>query len=253
MSEKISEEKMDPQDYFNLIKDKKHTTNDKFFDDFQVVVEKEMSKAMATNQTFLLRRLAYAHAVISKERDLLAQGINVYVLKEDIEDYIKNVADKVVKIIELEKYPRTIPDEVAEKIQALKENNSFDQYYVVFTDYTGEAERQVAKERRRKDPIIFGAFEQKLEGIWDILDRFYYIADWEDEYCDLTLAKMVDAMTKKKKKSIVKESSIKQATIEEVRAYVNALQEQENNRFTLKPKKSSFFDKIKTCYKLLTE
>lgn len=242
---------LDPQEYFELIKDRKHETSDEFLTDFQKVIETEMSKAMATNQDFLIRRLAYAYSVISKERELLDLGVNVYVLKEDIEEFIKSVSDKVVKVIELEKYPRSIPDEVVEKIQALKEKNLFDRYYVVFTDYTGEVEKQVAAEKRRKDPIVFGAFEQKIEGIWDILDRFYYIADWEDEYCDLTLAKMVDAMSKKKKKNIIHETSIKQATPEEVRAYVNALQEAENNRFTLRPVKKSFFQKVKTCWEIM--
>ena len=150
----------------------------------------------------------------------------------------------------MEKYPRSIPDEVVEKIQLLREKDIFDRFYVVFTDYTGEVEKQVEVEKRRKDPIIFGAFEQRLEGVWDILDRFYYIADWEDEYCDLTLAKMVDAMSKKKK-DIIHETSIKQASIEEVRQYVNSLQEAENNRFTLRPKKKSFFQKVKTCWEVI--
>ena len=241
---------LDPQDYFNLIKSKKQETSDKFLTDFQKIVETEMSKAMATKQEFLIRRLAYAYSVISKERELLDLGINVYVMKDDIEEFIKNVSDKVVKVIELEKYPRSIPDEVVEKIQLLREKDIFDRFYVVFTDYTGEVEKQVEVEKRRKDPIIFGAFEQKLEGVWDILDRFYYIADWEDEYCDLTLAKMVDAMSKKKK-DIIHETSIKQASIEEVRQYVNSLQEAENNRFTLRPKKKSFFQKVKTCWEVI--
>ena len=56
---------------------------------------------------------------------------------------------------------------------------------------------------------------------------------------------------KKKKKDIVHETSIKQASIEEVRQYVNSLQEAENNRFTLRPKKKSFFQKVKTCWEVI--
>ena len=153
---------LDPQDYFNLIKSRKQETSDKFLTDFQKIVETEMSKAMATKQEFLIRRLAYAYSVISKERELLDLGINIYVMKDDIEEFIKNVSDKVVKVIELEKYPRSIPDEVVEKIQLLREKDIFDRFYVVFTDYTGEVEKQVEVEKRRKDPIIFGAFEHRL-------------------------------------------------------------------------------------------
>lgn len=245
-------QKLDPQVYFDIIKDKKQYSDDKFLNDFQKVIDIELAKAMATGQNFLVRRLAYATSVITKERQLLKEGINVFVLREDIEEYIKQVEKKVIKIIELENYPRSIPDEIVQKVAKLKEKNLFDRYYVVFTDYTGEVEKQVEKEKRRKDPILFGAFEQKIDGIWDIMDRFYFIGDWEDEYCDLTLAKMVDAMSKKKK-DIIHETSIKQATEEEVRSYLNALKEAEQNRFTLTPPKQSFFTKVRTAWKVLTK
>lgn len=246
------EQKLDPQVYFDIIKDKKQYSNDKFLNDFQQVIDVELAKAMATGQNFLVRRLAYATSVITKERQLLEEGINVFVLREDIEEYIKQVEKKVIKIIELENYPRSIPDEIVQKVAKLKEKNLFDRYYVVFTDYTGEVEKQVEVQKRRKDPILFGAFEQKIDGIWDIMDRFYFIGDWEDEYCDLTLAKMVDAMSKKKK-DIIHETSIKSPTEEEVRSYLNALKEAEQNRFTLTPPKQSFFTKVKTAWKVLTK
>ena len=182
-------------------------------------------------------------SIISKERQLLQEGINVFVLKEDIEEYIKQVEKKVVKVIELDQYPRSIPDDIVEKVARLKELNLFDRYYVVFTDYTGEVEKRVTAEKRRKDPIIFGAFEQKIDGIWDIFDRFYFIADWEDEYCDLTLTKMVDAMSKKGKQ-ITYKTSIEKPTPEDVRAYINALDEIKKDRFTLRPQKKSYFKNI---------
>ena len=34
-----------------------------------------------------------------------------------------------------------------------------DKLYILFTDYTGKEQRKVAKERREKDPILFGALE----------------------------------------------------------------------------------------------
>ena len=40
---------------------------------------------------------------------------------------------------------------------------------------------------RNKDPILFGQLEFQPK-------RLYYIADWIDEHCDLTLDKFVEAM-----------------------------------------------------------
>ena len=227
---------LDPQDYFNLIKSRKQETSDKFLTDFQKIVETEMSKAMATKQEFLIRRLAYAYSVISKERELLDLGINIYVMKDDIEEFIKNVSDKVVKVIELEKYPRSIPDEVAEKIQLLREKDIFDRFYVVFTDYTGEVEKQVEVEKRRKDPIIFGAFEQKLEGVWDILDRFYYIADWEDEYCDLTLDKMIAEYKATDKSKVIANEMLTPKTLKELKKQLDSLEEDGQGGYRIKGK-----------------
>lgn len=250
MEQKVIEQnsELDPQVYFDILKNKKQHMDDAFLNEFEQVIDKELAKAMQTEQQFVVRRLAYCKSVVEREHELVKQGIDVFVLREDIEEYIKSVEKKVVKIIELEMYPRTIPDEIVAQIAKLKEQKIFDIFYVLFTDYTGEAEKQVAQERRRKDPIIFGAFQQKLNGVWDIHDRFYFIADWEDEYCDLTLTKLVTAMSKKGK-NIVNEVSIKAPTADEVRSYIHALEEKENNRFILKPKKQSFFEKIQTSTK----
>lgn len=241
-------EQLDPQVYFDIIKDRKHTTSDKFLTDFQNVIELELAKAMKTGQNYLVRKLAYAKSIVIKERQLLEQGINIFVLREDIEEYIKKVEKKVVKVIELENYPRSIPDEVVQKLQSLKEQEIFDRYYIVFTDYTGEVEKTVKAEKRRKDPILFGAFEQKIDGVWDIFDRFYFIADWEDEYCDLTLSKMVDTMAKKGK-DIIHTSFFDAPTQEEVQAFINSLDEQQRDRFTLRPKKKSLLTKVRLATK----
>ena len=130
---------------------------------------------------------------VSKEREIVKLGINSFVYRDVIEDYIDNVAKNTVKIIELENYPRDIPDDIVDIIAKTK--NIFDKMYVVFTDYTGKIEKQVSKERRDKDPILFGTFQMargKGRNSGNILnDKFYFLGDWEDEYCDLTLDKFL--------------------------------------------------------------
>ena len=121
-----------------------------------------------------------------KEEKLIEMGVSTYIYKSTIEDYIENVADKTVKIVELSRYMREIPDELVETIEKTREY--FDEFYVVFTDYTGTEERKVEKERRDKDPILFGCFKNGN----NVADRFYFLGDWVDEFCDLTLDKMVE-------------------------------------------------------------
>lgn len=77
----------------------------------------------------------------------------------------------------------------------IRQKNIFDKMYVVFTDYTGKVEKTVQKERREKDPILFGTFQKIGKRFnWNnsmINDRFYFLGDWEDEYCDLTMDKFL--------------------------------------------------------------
>lgn len=235
------EKKWDPNEYFSYIKSKKQVCNDEFLDKFYNVIEEQLSKAVAIKQNAMVKKLAFTLKTVEKEHTLSKYGIDTFVYKDDIQEFIKMVENKVVKIIDLEFYPRTIPDEVYEKLKELQDNKVFDNYYVVFTDYTNEAGKAVAVERRRKDPILFGTFEKKIDGIWNIHDRFYYIADWEDEYCDLTLSKMVTEMARKNKNIVHRTVTL--PTKEEVNSYIHALDEEHEMR--LRPKKESWFKKIK--------
>lgn len=252
-TKKATENNLDPTDYFSYIKSKKLEMTGEFLEQFEKVIQNELDKAITIGQDAMVKKLAFTLAAAQKERLLLENDVTVYVLQEDITEYIKTVQDKAVKIIEMEFYPRSIPDEVVAKVAKLKEQNIFDRFYIVFTDYTDEVTKKVEETRKRKDPILFGTFEEKIDGIWDVHDRFYFIGDWEDEYCDLTLTKMVEAMSKKGK-DIIKNPEFTEATPEVVRNYLNRLKEEEKNRFSIQPqRKKSIFDKICTVWKVLSE
>lgn len=174
-------------------------------------------------------------------------GINTFVYRDDVEFYIDNVAKNTVKIIDLASYEREIPDAVVDIIAQVKDK--FDQLYIVFTDYTGKVEKQVEKERRQKDPILFGVFEDTKSR--SVVDRFYYIADWEDEYCDLTLDKMVNETKQVGNRKILRSISTPE-DIETLKAQLAALEEQDGRRgFVMSveaPTKKSFFHNIKTAF-----
>lgn len=201
-----------PTSYFEYVKEQKNTSNSKDLDEFRENALYLIEKYRLTNQVRGMKKLMFIIDMIEKEKDAIALGINKYVYLEDIKEFIEKVADEVVKIIRLEDYPREIPDDVIEEY--LKVKDIFDRFYVVFTDYTGEAEKQVEKSRRDKDPILFGAFYNKDEE--DLNEKFYYIGDWIDEYCDLTLDKMVIEMKGHGKGNIARKAIIPN-TIEELR------------------------------------
>lgn len=180
-----------PSQYFDFLKGaKQNITTDALKNSYDVFLNLA-EKYKKLGQVESLKKLCFLADTLVKEEKLIEMGITTYVYKDTIEDYITNVADNSVKIIELSRYMREIPDELVDTIEKTKD--VFDEFYVVFTDYTGKEERKIEKERRDKDPILFGVFKNRS----NVADRFYFLGDWVDEYCDLTLDKMVEQYKEK--------------------------------------------------------
>lgn len=237
-----------PSEYFEKIKDKKHTIDDEKLRSVYDNCLELINKYKITGQRKAIKKLMFHLECIEKEREIVKMGITTFIYKDDIEEYIDNVAKDTVKIIELENYEREIPDEIVDVIAATKDK--FDQLYIVFTDYTGKVERQIQKERRDKDPIIFGTFQDQSNRT--VIDRFYYLGDWEDEYCDLTLDKMVNETEKVGKRNIVKTISTPE-DIDELKEQLKSL-ERKNDTYLIASvadldKKKSIFSNIKTFFK----
>ena len=247
----LPERELTPQEYFDDVKDRKqHITDEQLAKVYDNCLEL-LNKYVITNQKKGAAKLIFHLECIEKEREIVKMGINTFVYRDDIEYYIDNVASNVVKIIELENYEREIPDEIVNVVAKVKDK--FDQLYVVFTDYTGDIERQVEKERKAKDPILFGTFQNPKNNT--VIDRFYYIGDWVDEFCDLTLDKMVNEVSNQTQREI--EHTIKTPEdIKELKEQLKELRPSNNlavtNAVTYvmndKPQKKSFFENIKSFF-----
>lgn len=202
--QEVEGQELNPAEYFDMIKERKQKVTDESLDAYYENVLVLLSKARRTGQKNMMRKLMFHIDCIEKERELVKRGIDTFIYKDDITDYIDNVAKGVVKIIELENYPREIPEEIVRTIENV--GHLFDRMYVVFTDYTGKVEKEVEKKRREKDPILFGTFQKNvndrgsMRGSGVLIERFYFLGDWIDPYCDLTLEKMISEMDKKGKK-----------------------------------------------------
>lgn len=234
-------EEKTPLEYFTDLKLKLNKATD---DDLKLLYENYLgllNKYVKTGQVSGSKKLIFHLETVERERSLVSMGINTFVYKDDIDEYIDIVEKNVVKIIELRNYEREIPDEIVEVIEKTK--HLFDEMYVVFTDYTGKAEKQVEAKRREKDPILFGSFQNKESKILN--DRFYFLGDWIDEYCDLTLSKMAEKMKKSKNLEIAHNIKTPE-DIAEIKNQINKLDSKGNSFVMKEEKKESFFDKIKT-------
>lgn len=253
IKENKNEVEITPYEYFQKVKDKVQNMDDEKLAKAYTNAIKLAERYKRTGQTKALRKLKFHIESIIKERKALEAGITKFVYKSDIEEYIKKVASKQVVVLDLKSFERNMPDEIIEALEKVKD--IFDEFYVVCTDYTGEISKQVNKERREKDPILFGVFLDRNKNT--INERFYYIGDWIDEYCDLTLEKMVSEMKDETEINIENEIYPIPETKEELQEQLNSLvlEEDEDDRpikltqiTTLDGKKPTFFNKIKTFF-----
>lgn len=241
----------DVQNYFDDIKSKINKidldTLNKNLNEISSFIE----RAEKIGQKSLARELRNNLALIVSTKRVLNYGIDKYVTMDDIVKYIESIKGHVIKFNELEYFPRVIPNEVAEKILKCKENNLFDKYYILYTDYVDdELLTKEEKDKRdiNKDPIIFGEFDFYPK-------RYFVICDYVDEYCDITFDKFTEQLHKIDKNYKPNE------VVEDNTAYVNRVleivkkeqlrKEKENdNMMYYRKSKNGFFNTIKKIFRL---
>lgn len=122
------------------------------------------------------------------ESFLRAKGFHHKITEEQMVQFVKKT-EKGVTLTWIKNFPRPIPDDVAKKKLEADSLHVFDNYVILHYDPQGKVyaktQEEKEKERAKKaDPIMFGV-------IWESRD-LYYIADWTDQYCDLTLDKFLE-------------------------------------------------------------
>ena len=146
----------------------------------------------ATNigQTALQEELIRGLITNKYESVLYAEGYYYAVTEEQVAKFASQ-CEKGLKLSYLKNFSRPIPQEVIDKVSKMNELEVFDNYVVLYYDPEGTVYKETAyEEAKRRDPIIFGVIAGSK--------KLYYVADWIDEYCDLTLDAFVDTLGIKK-------------------------------------------------------
>ncbi len=109
------------------------------------------------------------------EQQAAAAGAGRWIERAMVHEVVRLTASKHrLMMTELSRFPRVIPDDIRLKIKAFKP--IFSDFTILFTDPKGVV--------KNKDPILFGTIRCFPE-------RLYFVADWVDEYCDLTIDKFL--------------------------------------------------------------
>lgn len=260
----MTEKELTPLELMKMIKNSKEKTTSETLDNFYNICLKKLDKYITTGQVDACKKIKFLIDNVEREKKLLDFGIDTFIYFKDIADYIETVKNKQLSIIELSRYEREIPDEIANVVAICKENKLFDEYMVLFTDYNKEMSKKTKKEDREKDPILFGIFLDDRKAT--ACPRFYYLGDWEDEYCNLTLERMLAKIGDEKRHSVDKPVR----TLEELTEKLNNLTKSNGStifhfktttnlsniesisseKFTQNTKpKESFFGKVKSIFK----
>ena len=197
-------------EYFDYVKGMKQKTDSDNVKKMADICMSLMKKFELLGQKDAAKKAKNAFEVMTKDLELYEKGVETYVHIDDVTKYLKKVANHSVKLTELKNYPREIPDDVVDKW--LEVRDLFDEAFIVFTDYTEDTEetdtaaaaqgktstaKSMEKKRKEKDPILFGAIKVDSENTSlrnNTYEKLYFIADWVDEYCDLTFDKLVAKM-----------------------------------------------------------
>lgn len=230
-------------EYFNGVKTKSQKLmDDKLIQELQYLPS-QIEELIQLGQTGLADKLKKNIVDLTKERILIANGFDTYVYRNDVTRYIELVKDKKVFICELEKFPRLIPESAKKLLMKARSLNVFQDFWVVYVDYTGDSDKiltkeEIAERKKNRDPIIFGTFERPEQAQ---IDKMYFICDWTDEYCDLTLDKMV-------KKLVEDDSNYKPQTIvKDINKYINQILMEDEQKNNVKVKER-FSDKVKKFF-----
>ena len=147
---------------------------------------KAIHNAKVIGQTALVEKLTREMIANKYESFLASEGHYYVVTEEQVANFLKK-SSRGICLDYIKNFVRPIPECVIEKIAEADKLEVFDNYVIMHYDPEGKSTQDTAKEElKKRDPIVFGVIAGSK--------KLYYVADWIDEYCDLTLEKFVDTL-----------------------------------------------------------
>jgi len=148
-------------------------------------------QARETGQKALMEQLEAGLLTVRTEAQLVAAGQLKFVSEESIVQFYME-SERGLRLDWLANFTRPLPLDVTTKKLAADAHGIFDNYIVLHFDpdeksfsqtvaekKAEEEARRKAWEEKKKDPILFGVVRGSR--------KLYFVADWVDEVCDLTL------------------------------------------------------------------
>jgi len=184
--------KITPDDLKNFFNSVKGGVVDINKDDIEEVLAKYntvLENAKSNNQIALIDKINDYAEVLKTELLLSPTEFNRYLTEESIVRFhgVASVHEKYktgLCLTYIKNFIKVIPEDITELKQKADMLKIFDNYVILHYDYYGESiEDTKAEKEKKKDPVLFGV----IKGTTNL----YYIGDWIDDYCDLTLDEII--------------------------------------------------------------
>lgn len=181
----------------NWVDEKKRVTPEKVFAEIvagQTELASDLEKrltaidvlkdsAKKNGQTALYEQILRDERRLRSESVLATAGFRMFISEEMMVSFARK-CEHGLRLDWIKNFTRVIPNEVIEQKQKADELKIFDNYVVLHYDPNGKSTALTEEEvRKKRDPILFGVFSQSR--------RLYFIGDWKDEFCDLTLEELL--------------------------------------------------------------
>jgi len=148
--------------------------------------ELALDSARKAGQKALEEQLRDGVAIDRAETQLVSMGLSRYLTEAALVEFVKK-CPKGLRLDWISNFTRVVPEEVLAKKVSADNRKIFDNYVVLHYDPQRKAWAETAAEKlARKDPVLFGVLKGSR--------KLYFVGDWVDEYCDLTLEQIANAL-----------------------------------------------------------
>lgn len=181
------------ENFFKEVKDSLKVIENQDILEIETFYIDHIKQAKELGQIALKEKLMDMFEVVTQESILLDKKYDNFLSEEDVVNFYGLYDIKNLHLTWIKNFNRIIPKNIFELKLAADEIKVFDNYVILHTDATGDVigetnEEREARIKREKDPILFGVIKNSR--------KLYYIGDWEDEYCDLTIDKVLEVLKK---------------------------------------------------------
>lgn len=184
---------INPLLYFKYIKSKFKVVERKKIDRKVKEIEKAFEVAVENGQNVLAEKFLEEITLMGKEAMIYGKGVKKYIDREDLMKYKNSIREGHISNTYLKDFTRVIPNRVTKELDKVKHLYDAIEIWHYWNEDAKDVKKMTREEKEKmKDPVMFGLINGSK--------KMYFIADWEDDYCDLTFREMSRVVAKQKRK-----------------------------------------------------